>query len=236
MSAPASSAGHFAHQHRAGAEGSMTRPSRASSAARVDQRARRAPASSSTTTGDEQDLPLRRRSVALPLHPLVDDALMRGVLVDDDDAVAGLRDDVGVVQLRARRAQRRGGSALAGGRPARARGGRRKTGEARLAPARRSRSGGAAGEARQSQAAAARPARRHAGARNAASVAAPPVVAARCERRLQRLADGADDEAAHQAAVAKAHFGFRRMHVDVDLARVAVEEQRDDRRAARAAR
>ena len=31
---------------------------------------------------------------------------MRGVLVDDDYAVAGLRDDIGLVQLRARSAER----------------------------------------------------------------------------------------------------------------------------------
>ncbi len=40
------------------------------------------------------------------LHLLVDEALMRGVLVDDDEAVAGLGDDVVLVQLRPRRPQR----------------------------------------------------------------------------------------------------------------------------------
>ena len=40
------------------------------------------------------------------LQPLIDDALMRGVLVDHDHAVAGLRDDVVLVHLRARRAER----------------------------------------------------------------------------------------------------------------------------------
>ena len=40
------------------------------------------------------------------LELLVDDALVRGVLVDDDEAVAGLRHDIGLVHLRARRAER----------------------------------------------------------------------------------------------------------------------------------
>ncbi len=44
------------------------------------------------------------------------------------------------------------------------------------------------------------------------------------ERLLQRV----DEETAHQAAVAKAHLGLGRMHVDVDLARIERDEQRDD--------
>ena len=38
---------------------------------------------------------------------------MRRVLVDDDDAVRGLRDDIGLVQLRARDAERQIASARA---------------------------------------------------------------------------------------------------------------------------
>ena len=43
---------------------------------------------------------------ALALQALVDEALVGGVLVDDDDAVLRLRDDVGAVDLRPRRAER----------------------------------------------------------------------------------------------------------------------------------
>jgi hypothetical protein len=44
------------------------------------------------------------------------------------------------------------------------------------------------------------------------------------ERLLQR----ADEHAAHEAAVAKAHLGLGRVHVDVDLARIERDEQRHD--------
>ena len=56
--------------------------------------------------GREQRLPLDRAALALALELLVDDALMRRVLVDDDDAVGGLGDDVIHFHLRPRRAER----------------------------------------------------------------------------------------------------------------------------------
>lgn len=56
--------------------------------------------------GDQEDLPLHAVGRQRSLQPLVDDALMRGVLVDDDQAVTGLRDDVGLVDLGARGAER----------------------------------------------------------------------------------------------------------------------------------
>ena len=96
----------------------------------------------------QQHLPLDRALLALKLEPLVDDALMRGVLVDDDDAVSRLRYDVILVQLRPRRAKRSGEVALAGQGSRRRRGGR-DFGEAALCAGSASR--GAAGEARQSQ-------------------------------------------------------------------------------------
>ena len=43
---------------------------------------------------------------ALPLQPLVDEALVRGVLVDDHHAVTRLGDNVGFVHLSPRRAAR----------------------------------------------------------------------------------------------------------------------------------
>src|SRR5580704_19100572 len=55
---------------------------------------------------NEQNLPRYARFLDRRLELLVDDALVRGVLVDDDQAVAGLRHDIGLVHLGARRAER----------------------------------------------------------------------------------------------------------------------------------
>src|SRR5580692_81919 len=54
---------------------------------------------------DQQDLPLHAVFGQRSLQPFVDDALMRGVLVNDNKTVAGLRDDIGLVNLRSRRAK-----------------------------------------------------------------------------------------------------------------------------------
>ena len=56
--------------------------------------------------GDQQDLAGDAGLVERRLQPLVDDALVRGVLVDDDEPVARLRHDIGLVHLRARGAER----------------------------------------------------------------------------------------------------------------------------------
>ncbi len=50
-------------------------------------------------------------------------------------------------------------------------------------------------------------------------------------RRRERLLDRATDELMHRAAVAKAHFGLGRMHVDVDQPRIDAEPQRIGRLA-----
>ena len=161
---------------------------------------------------------------------------MRGVLVDDHHAVAGLRDDVIVVQLRARRAERRVKRLRVDGRGVRARVGRRRlVQEARRAALRRSpRLQGAAGEARQSQFPGCD--RRHrdratdgACALRAAMSPRPPapVRGARCIAPRQRLLQRADDEAAHEAGIAEAHFGLGGMHVHVHLARIEFDEQRE---------
>ena len=83
----------------------MTRPKRASSSARAASRATSA-SSSSTISGISRICRATPVCVERRLHALVDDALMRGVLVDDDQAVARLRHDVGLVHLRARGAER----------------------------------------------------------------------------------------------------------------------------------
>ena len=52
------------------------------------------------------------------------------------------------------------------------------------------------------------------------------------QRGFERLFDRADDQAAHQTAIAKAHLGLGGMDVDVDLPRVAGDEQDRDGMAA----
>ena len=54
----------------------------------------------------EQQLRGRRAGLVQRLQLLVDHALVRGVRVDDDQAVAALRQDVQTVQLRDRDAER----------------------------------------------------------------------------------------------------------------------------------
>ena len=49
------------------------------------------------------------------------------------------------------------------------------------------------------------------------------------ERLVQPLLERADDEAADSGRVAKAHLGFRRVDVDVDLRGLAFDEQGRDR-------
>ena len=49
------------------------------------------------------------------------------------------------------------------------------------------------------------------------------------QRLVQMLLDRADDQAANGRGVTKAHFGFRRVDVDVDLRRIAPDEERCDR-------
>ena len=47
-------------------------------------------------------------------------------------------------------------------------------------------------------------------------------------RRLERLAQRTGDQIAHAAGIAKAHLRLGRMDVDVDLARVAFDEEGRD--------
>ena len=56
--------------------------------------------------GQQQGLARDAAVGHLGLHPLIDQALVGGVLVDDDHAVAGLGDDVGLVHLGPRGAER----------------------------------------------------------------------------------------------------------------------------------
>ncbi len=56
---------------------------------------------------NEQRLPAHAAIGEHLLHALIHQPLVRGVLIDDDDAVFGLRDDIGLVNLRPRRAERK---------------------------------------------------------------------------------------------------------------------------------
>ena len=58
--------------------------------------------------GRQHDLPFDAARRSFALQPLVDEALMRGMLIDDDETVARLRDDVILMELGARRAERKG--------------------------------------------------------------------------------------------------------------------------------
>ena len=162
---------------------------------------------------------------------------MRGVLVDDDQAVLGLRHDVVGVELRARGAERarerrriRGGNA-----GARVRGRTVEDGEARLRLL--GKAAGIAGAAQPCQpppcrcrSAAARSRRApQAGKRQASR--RRPLAAARKPCSAKRVADRADDQPAHHAGIAEAHLELRRMDVDVELGGVELEEERRDRKA-----
>ena len=157
---------------------------------------------------------------------------MRGVLVDDDDAVAGLGDDIGFVHLRARRAERRGevGSRAAGAALGARVGGER---DAKRGCAGSGEAGRRRRSARRARRASPSWPRRGAGAplrraRSAASVAVAARGRGAMQRRLERLLQRADDQAAHEAGVAEPHLRLGRMDVDVDIARVAFDEQRRD--------
>ena len=112
---------------------STTRPRRSSSAA--------APARRSAAfgveldhLGDQQHLAGEAAIGEGLLQPLIDEALMRSVLIDDDEGGLGLGDDEGVVHLRPRGAERIGdGVALVGARMGGARSAWRR-GQAALAP------------------------------------------------------------------------------------------------------
>ena len=96
----------LAHQHGAGAERLERQAERRKF---VERRRKRVHARlvEIDDGGDQQHLSRDAGLLALAFELLVDEALMRRVLVDDDEAVARLRDDVGFVQLRARGAERR---------------------------------------------------------------------------------------------------------------------------------
>ncbi len=103
----------FAHQHGAGAEG-LDRKAELLEIGRGVGDARGACFVEFDDLRHEQSLPRDSMLCALTLQPLVDQPLMRGVLIDDHHAVAGLRDNIGLVHLGARGAERRADLLLGG--------------------------------------------------------------------------------------------------------------------------
>ena len=94
----------LADRHRAGAEG-LDHQSEVGEGGRVFQQTVHIGGVEFDHHGDQLQLPLDARFGALALQPLINNALVRGVLVDDDEAIAGLRDNIGVVNLRSRGAK-----------------------------------------------------------------------------------------------------------------------------------
>ena len=91
----------LAHRDRARTKGSMIKPkgpTRRSASTTAQRRLHRV-----LRFPDQQ---YRRATPDLrsPLHTLIYDALMRGVLIDNHEAVAGLRDNVGLMNLGSRSA------------------------------------------------------------------------------------------------------------------------------------
>ena len=153
---------------------------------------------------------------------------MGGVLVDDDDAVSGLGDDVGCVQLRPR-GTKWVGTAVDGR-------GHVWTARRRVVP--RLRPGCHAGrrlEAHGVGKAGLGPAAIPAGMKERRSHRLDGGDAD-CRRRAvtglgERMAQCPDDQAAYQRPIAETHLGLGRMHVDIDVGGIDVEEQRHHRMA-----
>ena len=192
---------------------------------------------SSTTSG----ISMICRGTLLPGEPrlqaLVDDPLVRGVLVDDDEAVVGLRHDVVGMELRASGAERaRRAPPHPGWRRRRARpptdgrGWRNPPAPPRQSPASPARPSLASRRQCRCRSAAARSRRApQAGERQA--LRRRPLAEARNPCSSKRVADRADDQPAHHAGIAEADLLLRRVDVDVELGRIEFEEERRDRKA-----
>ncbi len=172
------------------------------------------------------------RASSARLQPLVDDALVRRVHVDQHQPGAVLREDVDAVQLREREAER-----MRHRRSCRQIGAGRRACASRAPNSCRVERRGLGGAERHR-----RLARRVVGARRRAGAIAaigasgtsggtmrarrrPSFSAADtagCSRRgrRQRALDRVEDELVDRAGVAKAHLDLLRMHVDVDAARI----------------
>ena len=167
--------------------------------------------------GQQQRLPPDPALAQLGLQPLVDDALVRGMLVDQDQAALGLGQDPAAVQLGARGTQRVVLVGLGRGLVA-----------ARGPTARPPRGPPAAGPAPSRAPGSARPGPAPVAARGPARKApraAPPAAALRwpCSARARFSAPITRPRT--RPGVAKAHLGLGRVDVDVDQLRRQLEEQ-----------
>ena len=206
---------------------------------RAPRAGRRPASSSSTTSGSSSACDATPPSGHRRAHPLEHQPLVRGMLVDEHQAVLGLGDDIGARDLPARDAERevdRLGRPAASARLRRAprwrRGEARRAGRTADSVARRrltlpapglSRSECGSGEMRAAGSrarAATAPAR---GARAAATLRWPASSSARRRPLTIMPAD--------QRRIAEAHFGLGRVDVHVDLVGRHVEEQRHHRMA-----
>ena len=170
--------------------------------------------------GDQQRLAMDAAIGQRLLHALIDQPLMGGMLVDDDDAVSGLGHDIGFVQLRPGHAQRCIGHRLKGRvfHPYRHRHGTGHVGCRRFAHAAAGKDVGRA-EGRRRLSLERRQRRgRHGGG---------GALAAGLDGVLQRPYD----QSAHQPGITKAHFGLGRVHIHIHEGGIAVQEQRQRRMA-----
>ena len=207
---------HFAHADRAGAETLDGQAEGLQRRGRLQQQ-RGLARIHVDDAGDQQPLALDAACQALAFKLFIDQSLMGGVLVDDDHAPGGLGQNIGFVHLRPCRAKRmrrlgfafrletaRGGF----GKAVQGRGG----GRGAPVPVLRQRAMSLAGSLCHQPGHIGGPGRRG------------PVQRPR-QRRFQRP----DNQPAHQAGIAKPHFGFCRMHIDIDSARIAGQIQHQRR-------
>ena len=96
----------LAHEDRARAEGLDDEPE-GGEFLRMGRKERRGAGIEVDDHGMEQDLALDPAPLPVALQGLVDDPLVGRVLVDEDEAVRRLGDDIGLVELGARRPERR---------------------------------------------------------------------------------------------------------------------------------
>ncbi len=157
-----------------------------------------------------------RRHRRSPLQPLIDEALMGGVLIDEDERILRLGDDEGVVHLGTRSAERIGGLiALIRARmgDSARRGDRRKR---RLGPL-----GEAEGARRRLMRREAMGWPRHAGNRLLGQACRGTVLGA-----AKGLMQCGDDQRANGLRIAEPELGLGRMHIHVDLVGRQREEER----------
>lgn len=225
--------GHFGDRDGAGAEGLDHEPEFGQKRRRLQDRGGLA-GRHFDDRRDQQHLCFDAARGARAFEPFIDEPLMRRVLIDDDEAVAGLGKNIALVDLRLGRAERRIESVgrefsrQAVRRALRLESGSR-LGETRL---------GRPGEARKGRGLAPIPIDASSLRDKAATVGAGATgekierrAAVRrgraMERAVQTLLQGADEKATDEPHVAKADLGLGRMDIDVDLVGITAQKERE---------